>query len=110
MSKPTMVPRPPSSATCTFGASPVRASRKPSVEGIEARSNFGSAYTAVNGSMYSMVSEYGVVGIRLPAAARPTALARRCTAATLRGRRLRSRSRYPMSCLPMPRRYGPGSA
>ena len=43
-----------------------------SVEGIEARSSFGSAYTAVNGNMYSMVSKYGVVGIRLPAAARPT--------------------------------------
>src|ERR1700680_2392812 len=37
-----------------------------SVEGIERKSNFGSAYTAVNGNMYSMISKYGVVGIRLP--------------------------------------------
>lgn len=37
-----------------------------SVEGIDAKSNFGSAYTAVNGNMYSMISKYGVVGIRLP--------------------------------------------
>ena len=36
------------------------------VEGVEARSNFGSAYTAVNGNMYSMISKHGVVGIRLP--------------------------------------------
>jgi len=33
--------------------------------GAEAKSNFGSAYTAVNGNMYSMISKYGVVGIRL---------------------------------------------
>ena len=37
-------------------------------EGAEAKSNFGSAYTAVNGNMYSMISKYGVVGIRLPEA------------------------------------------
>ena len=37
-----------------------------SVEGVERRSNFGSAYTAVNGNMYSMISKHGVVGIRLP--------------------------------------------
>ncbi len=37
-----------------------------SVDGIDARSNFGSAYTAVNGNMYSMISKHGVVGIRLP--------------------------------------------
>lgn len=36
--------------------------------GAEAKSNFGSAYTAVNGNMYSMISKYGVVGIRLPKA------------------------------------------
>ena len=39
-----------------------------SVDGAELKSNFGSAYTAVNGNMYSMISKYGVVGIRLPAA------------------------------------------
>jgi hypothetical protein len=33
---------------------------------IEAKSNFGAAYTAVNGNMYSLISKYGVVGIRLP--------------------------------------------
>ncbi|MEO8539574.1 MAG: hypothetical protein ABI577_07525 [bacterium] len=30
------------------------------------KSNFGSAYTAVNGNMSSMISKHGVVGIRLP--------------------------------------------
>jgi hypothetical protein len=34
--------------------------------GVAERSNFGSAYTAVNGNMYSMISKHGVVGIRLP--------------------------------------------
>ena len=33
---------------------------------IEEKSNFGSAYTAVNGNMYSMISKYGSVGIWLP--------------------------------------------
>lgn len=33
---------------------------------IESKSNFGAAYTAVNGNMYSLISKYGVVGIRLP--------------------------------------------
>ncbi len=37
-----------------------------SVDGVDAQSNFGSAYTAVNGNMYSMISKHGVVGIRLP--------------------------------------------
>jgi hypothetical protein len=37
-----------------------------SVEGVDRRSNFGSAYTAVNGNMYSMISKHGIVGIRLP--------------------------------------------
>lgn len=41
-----------------------------SVEGTDAKSNFGSAYTAVNGNMYTMISKHGVVGIRLPEAAR----------------------------------------
>jgi hypothetical protein len=36
------------------------------VAGVEAKSNFGSGYTAVNGNMYSMISKHGVVGIRLP--------------------------------------------
>ena len=35
--------------------------------GVEAKTNFGAAYTAVNGNMYSMISKHGVVGIRLPA-------------------------------------------
>ncbi len=34
--------------------------------GIGSKSNFGSAYTAVNGNTYSMISTHGVVGIRLP--------------------------------------------
>jgi hypothetical protein len=37
-----------------------------SVEGVARRSNFGAAYTAVNGNMYSMISKHGLVGIRLP--------------------------------------------
>src|SRR5580693_4532871 len=37
-----------------------------STPGIESKSNFGAAYTAVNGNMYSMISKYGDVGIRLP--------------------------------------------
>jgi hypothetical protein len=37
-----------------------------SCQGVDSKSNFGSAYTAVNGNMYSMISKYGVVGIRLP--------------------------------------------
>lgn len=36
------------------------------VAGVEAKSNFGSGYTAINGNMYSMISKHGVVGIRLP--------------------------------------------
>jgi len=36
------------------------------VPGVAEKSNFGSAYTAVNGNMYSMISKHGVVGIRLP--------------------------------------------
>lgn len=40
--------------------------------GIDAKSNFGSAYTAVNGNMYSMISKHGVVGIRLPEDERET--------------------------------------
>jgi hypothetical protein len=46
------------------------------VEGIDTKSNFGSAYTAVNGNMYSMISKYGVVGIRLPEPDRSAFLAR----------------------------------
>jgi hypothetical protein len=37
-----------------------------SVEGIDPKSNFGSAYTAINGNLYTMISKHGVVGIRLP--------------------------------------------
>jgi hypothetical protein len=37
-----------------------------SVEGIDTKSNFGSAYTAINGNMYTMISKHRVVGIRLP--------------------------------------------
>ncbi len=41
-----------------------------SVPGVAEKSNFGSAYTAINGNMYSMISKHGVVGIRLPEAVR----------------------------------------
>jgi hypothetical protein len=37
-----------------------------SLKGIDAKSNFGSAYTAINGNMYTMISKHGLVGIRLP--------------------------------------------
>lgn len=37
-----------------------------SVEGVDTKSNFGSAYTAIDGNMYTMISKHGVVGIRLP--------------------------------------------
>ncbi len=36
------------------------------VPGVAEKSNFGSAYTAVNGNMYSMISKHGLVGLRLP--------------------------------------------
>lgn len=44
------------------------------VPGVAEKSNFGSAYTAVNGNMYSMISKHGVVGIRLPDAERAASL------------------------------------
>lgn len=47
-----------------------------SVEGIEAKSNFGSSYTAINGNMYTMISKHGVVGIRLPDSERAAFLER----------------------------------
>ena len=37
-----------------------------SVDGVDRKSNFGSAYTAINGNMYTIISKHGVVGIRLP--------------------------------------------
>ncbi len=37
-----------------------------SVPEIATKANFGASYTAINGNMYSMISKYGVVGIRLP--------------------------------------------
>ena len=40
--------------------------RLPGLVGVDAKSNFGSAYTAINGNMYTMISKHGVVGIRLP--------------------------------------------
>lgn len=33
---------------------------------LEEKSNFGAAYTAINGNMYSMISKHGLVGVRLP--------------------------------------------
>ncbi|MGH8959526.1 MAG: hypothetical protein ACRDVK_12735 [Acidimicrobiia bacterium] len=46
-----------------------------SIEGIDTKSNFGSAYTAINGNMYTMISKHGVVGIRLPQPERDAFLA-----------------------------------
>jgi TfoX N-terminal domain len=37
-----------------------------SVPGVAEKSNFGSAYAAVNGHMYTMISKHGIVGLRLP--------------------------------------------
>lgn len=45
-------------------------------EGVDAKSNFGSAYTAINGNMYTMISKHGVVGIRLPETEREAFLAK----------------------------------
>ena len=42
---------------------------------VELKSNFGSAYTALNGNMFTMISKHGVVGIRLPKADREAFLA-----------------------------------
>ena len=50
-----------------------------SVPEIESKSNFGAAYTAINGNMYSMISKYGVVGIRLPEPDRSAFLAKHNT-------------------------------
>ena len=47
-----------------------------SVPGVAEKSNFGSAYTAVNGNMYSMISKHGLVGIRLHEAERAAFMAR----------------------------------
>ena len=46
-----------------------------STPGVAERANFGSAYTAVNGNMTSMISKHGVVGIRLPPAEREAFMA-----------------------------------
>ena len=50
-----------------------------SVPGVAEKSNFGSAYTAVNGTMYSMISKHGLVGIRLPEPDRSAFLAKYST-------------------------------
>ena len=36
------------------------------VPALAEKSNFGSAYTAVNGNMVTMMSKHGVLGLRLP--------------------------------------------
>lgn len=54
------------------------------VEGVDTKSNFGSAYTAVNGNMYTMISKHGVVGIRLPEPDR-SAFLEKYSAALFRG-------------------------
>jgi TfoX N-terminal domain len=46
---------------------------------VAEKSNFGSAYTAVNGNMYTMISKHGVVGIRLPEAERAAFMDRYAT-------------------------------
>lgn len=66
-----------------------------SVDGVDTKANFGSAYTALNGNMYTMISKHGVVGIRLPeperSAFRPVP-GRPCLAP---GEGVRCRSRRP---------------
>jgi hypothetical protein len=49
------------------------------VPGVAEKSNFGSAYTAINGNMYSMISKHGVVGLRLPPDARAAFMERYAT-------------------------------
>ena len=74
-----------------------------SVAGIESKSNFGSAYTAVNGNMYSMISKYGVVGIRLPEPERAEFLKEyeaKCFGLIRPGRLPRSTSLSPTTCWP----------
>jgi hypothetical protein len=78
-----------------------------SVVGTEAKSNFGSGYTAVNGNMYSMISKHGVFGIRLPEPDRSAFLERYDTEifrADPPGRRRRSTSRCRRTCSRIRRR------
>ena len=49
------------------------------VPAIAEKSNFGSAYVAINGNMVSMISKHGVVGLRLPEAERAAFMARYAT-------------------------------
>jgi hypothetical protein len=46
------------------------------VPDVAEKANFGSAYTAVNGNMSSMISKHGVVGLRLPPDERATFIER----------------------------------
>ena len=76
--------------------------------GVDAKSNFGSAYTAVNGNMYTMISKHGVVGIRLPEPER-SAFLKDYSTSLFRGDPAwppakESSLRYPMTCWPTPRR------
>jgi hypothetical protein len=76
-----------------------------SVDGVDTKSNFGSAYTAVNGNMYTMISKHGVVGIRSlnPIARRSwKSIPPICFEAILPGRRPRSSWRFLTSCWPTP--------
>ena len=50
-----------------------------SVEGLDAKSNFGALYTAVNGNMSTMISRHGVVGLRLAPADRAAFIERYAT-------------------------------
>jgi hypothetical protein len=49
------------------------------VPAVAEKSNFGSAYVAVNGNMVSMISKHGVVGLRLPEAERGAFMDRSAT-------------------------------
>jgi TfoX N-terminal domain len=49
------------------------------VPDVAEKSNFGAAYTAVNGNMYSIISKHGVVGLRLPEPERAAFMAQYAT-------------------------------
>ena len=50
-----------------------------SVPEVDAKSNFGSAYRAINGNMNTIISRHGVVGIRLSEPQRSELMERHAT-------------------------------
>ena len=84
-----------------------------SVPGVAEKSNFGSAYTAVNGTMYSMISKHGVVGIRLPEPDRSAFLAKYAPISSVvirPGLRRRTSLECPVTCSSGPMSSRPTSS